>query len=518
MNRILASAFAMALSAGALQVQAVQAQTLTAVLNADMRSSNPGVNRDDNTDTVVLHVVEGLVGYAEDGSVGPLLAEKVEVSPDGKTYSFTLRKGVKFHNGAELTSADALWSWNRYMDPKTDWRCLADVDGRNGLKVVSATAPDASTFVMELNAPNALFLDTLARTDCGGTAIIHKDSVKADGSWDKPIGTGPFILGEWKRGQSIQLLAFDGYVSPKGDKRDGYLGRKRPLVKDARFLVIPDAATVKAGLMSGSLDVASIAENDVAELQKHPRLGVQVAPNPVRHGLIIQTRDPVLKNQALRQAIAASIDYEELVANVSSGLGKANNSPIYPSSKYFGEVEKQGFKYDPARAKALLQQAGYKGEKITILANKRSTVPSFPTAVIAQQMMQAVGINAEIEVLEWATQLDRYNKGNFQMESFSYSGRFDPALGFEQISGPKDKQPRKVWEDPEALALIDKSMSVVDPAERQKIFDDLHKRLIEQVPVIFTHNEVDCVAYNKRVSGVTPWMSKLRLFEVAVAN
>lgn len=513
MKRFLASAAALALSAGTLQ-----AQTLTAVLNADIRSTNPGVNRDGNTDSVVLHMVEGLVGYAEDGSVGPLLAEKVEISPDGKTYTFRLRKGVKFHNGATMTSADVLWSWTRYMDPKTDWRCLSDFDGRNGLKVEKISAPDADTVVMEINAPNGLFLDSLARADCGGTAVLHKDSVKADGSWDKPIGTGPFMLGEWKRAQSVQLLAFDQYVSPKGDKRDGYIGSKRPLVKEARFMVIPDAATVKAGLIAGSLDMALMPESDVPDLKKAANLALAIAPNPVRHSLIIQTRDPVMKNQALRQAIAAAIDFPELVANVTNGLGKPNNSPVYTTSKYYGDVEKQGFKYDPAAAKALLQKAGYKGEKITILANKRSSVPSFNTAVIAQAMMQAVGINAEIEVLEWATQLDRYNKGNYQMQSFSYSSRFDPALGFEQIAGPKDKQPRKIWEEPEALALIQKSMVVTDTTERQKIFDDLHKRFINEVPTIFTHNDLDIIAHSKKVSGVTPWASQLRLWEVSVAK
>ncbi|WP_306223539.1 ABC transporter substrate-binding protein [Bosea beijingensis] len=513
MKRFLVSATALALSAGALQ-----AQTLTAVLNADIRSTNPGVNRDGNTDSVVLHMVEGLVGYAEDGSVGPLLAEKVDISPDGKTYTFRLRKGVKFHNGATMTSADVLWSWNRYMDPKTDWRCISDFDGRNGLKVEKATAPDADTVVMEINEPNGLFLDSLARADCGGTAVLHKDSVKADGSWDKPIGTGPFMLGEWKRAQSVQLLAFDQYVSPKGDKRDGYIGSKRPLVKEARFMVIPDAATVKAGLLAGSLDMALMPESDVPDLKNAQNLTLAIAPNPVRHSLIIQTRDPVMKNQALRQAIAAAIDFPELVANVSNGLGKPNNSPVYTTSKYYGDVEKQGFKYDPAAAKALLQKAGYKGEKIVILANKRSSVPSFNTAVIAQAMMQAVGINAEIEVLEWATQLDRYNKGNYQMQSFSYSSRFDPALGFEQIAGPKDKQPRKIWEEPEALALIQKSMVVTDTTERQKIFDELNKRFINEVPSIFTHNDLDIIAHSKKVSGVTPWASQLRLWEVSVAK
>ena len=494
------------------------AQSITVAVAADIRSNNPGVNRDDSTDDFALQLVEGLVGYNEGGNATPLLAQKVDLSADGRTYTFTLRDGVTFHNGAALTSADVLWSWNRYMDPKTDWRCLSDFDGRNGLKVVSAKAPDAETFVMEINEPNGLFLDTLARADCGGTAVIHKDSVKADGSWDKPVGTGPFMLGDWKRGQSVQLLAFDQYASPKGDRRDGYIGSKRPLVKEARFMVIPDAATVKAGLLAGSLDMALMPESDVPDLKNAPNVALAIAPNPVRHSLIIQTRDPVMKNQALRQAIAAAIDFPELVANVSNGLGKPNNSPVYMTSKYYGDAEKQGFKYDPTAAKALLQKAGYKGEKITILANKRSSVPSFNTAVIAQAMMQAAGINAEIEVLEWATQLDRYNKGNYQMQAFSYSSRFDPALGFEQISGPKDRQPRKVWEDPEALELIQKSMVVTDTAERQKIFDQLHKRFVEQVPTIFTHNDLDIIAHSKRVTGVTPWASQLRVWEVSVTK
>lgn len=491
------------------------AQTITAALNQDIRSSDPGVNRDGNTDMVILHVVEGLVGNSEGGEVGPLLAQKVDVSPDGETYTFTLRQGVKFHNGAPLTSAEVLWSWNRYMDPKTEWRCLPNFDGRNGTKVVSATAPTPDTFVMVLDKPNAIFLDQLALTDCGGTGILHPDSVKADGSWDKPIGTGPFKFGEWKRGQSVSLIAFDDYVSPPGDKRDGFLGLKKPLVKEVRFLAIPDAATVKAGLQSGAIDVSSVPESEVAELQADPNLAVELGTNPVRHSIILQTRDPVLKNVKIRQAMAAAIDYQALVDAVTEGIGKVNNSPVYRTSQYYGPVEQQGFTYDPERAKKLLAESSYKGEKIVLIANKRATVPSFNTAVIAQQMWQAIGLNVEIEVLDWATQLDKYNTGAYMMEATSYSPRFDVALGFEQISGPKDKQPRKVWENPEALALIDKAMQVTDPKERQPIFDQLHKMLLEDVPVIFTHNDNDCLAHNKRITGLKPWASNLILWGVA---
>ena len=165
---------------------------------------------------------------------------------DGKTYTFRLREGVRFHNGAPLTSAEVLWSWKRYLDPKTDWRCLPDVDGRNGLKIEAVEAPDARTVTMRIDKPSALFLDTLARTDCGMAGILHPDSVGPDGAWKQPVGTGPYMMGPWQRGQHVTLNRFDGYVSP-GDTPDGYVGRKRPLAASARFVVIPDAAAGPRG-------------------------------------------------------------------------------------------------------------------------------------------------------------------------------------------------------------------------------------------------------------------------------
>ncbi|WP_427184624.1 ABC transporter substrate-binding protein [Bordetella bronchialis] len=475
---------------------------------ADIRSTNPGVNRDDTTDGVVLNMVEGLVGYRANGSVGPLLARSVDVSADGLTYTFTLRDGVRFHNGDTLTSADVMWSWQRYMDPATDWRCRSEFDGRNGLKVEEVSAPDARTFVMKLNRKSAVFLDTLARTDCGMTAILSKASVKADGSWDKPVGTGPFMFGEWKRGEYIVLKAFKDYVSPPGDKADGYLGNKKPLVDEVKFLVVPDASTVKAGLLSGAIDAGQIPYTDVPELKSQKQVRIQVASDSAKHTLLFQTRDPLLKNVKLRQAIAASLDIPQIVQAATEGLGTPNASAVSRDSAFYDKVQEQAYRYDPALAQKLLKEAGYKGEKIVIYANKRAHVPSYQVAVMAQAMMQAVGINAQIEVLEWATQLDRYNKGNYQISSFSYSSRLDPALSYEQFSGNKDKQPRKVWDDPQAQALIDESFSELDPARRQAIFDKLHPLMLAQAPLILLSNGNQPWGVSKRLTGFTVWEGK----------
>jgi peptide/nickel transport system substrate-binding protein len=184
---------------------------------------------------------------------------------------------------------------------------------------------------------------------------------------------------------------------------------------------------------------------------------------------------------------------EQIWSPPSGGLAKPNNSPIYAGLvAYYGDRREAGLANTTRRRPSkLLQESGYKGEKITILANKRADRAQLQRR--GRRAADAAGgrHQREIEVLEWATQLDRYNKGNYQMQAFSYSARFDPALGFEQFSGPKDKQPRKVWENPQALALIDKAMRSADKAERQPLFDDLHKRFIEEVPMIFTFNGIE---------------------------
>lgn len=515
MNRFLLNALTLSMMT-VLGCGAAQAQTLRLAMNSDIRSLDPGVNRDDRSDAVVLHIVEGLVAYGEKGEVKPLLASKVDVSADGLTYTFTLREGVKFHNGEPLTASDVLWSWNRDMDPKTQWRCLPEFDGSGLTKVSKVSAPDAHTVVMELEKPSGMFLATLARTDCGGTGVLNKASVNAQGEFVTPVGTGPYQLGEWKRGQYVTLSKFAGY-QPLSGPRDGYTGGKNALADEVRFVIIPDQATVKAALFSGDLDMAEVTETDLPEIKAHDKLKVSTAPSATMNVLMFQTRDPLLKDKRMRQAIAAAIDVKQLVATTSNGFGVPNNSIISVASNYYGPSEQKGFTYDPQKAATLLQEAGYRGQPLTIIANRRSMVPSYDLAIIAQAMLQAVGINAQVEVMEWGTQLERYQSGRYQSMSFTYSARFDPALSFEQATGNKDKESRKVWEDPVAIEMLGQALKEGDVAKRQAIFDQLHERFIDQVPMIVMYNGLDIVALNDKVEGYDAWIGqKPRLWGVSV--
>lgn len=510
---------AIGLCAIATVAQADQAPSVIKVgFNADIRSTEPGVNRDENTDAVIMHIVEGLVAYREDASVGPLLAERIDVSPDGLAYTFTLRENVRFQNGAVLDSSDVKWTWEHYLNPKTQWRCLPEFDGRGGAKITEISTPAPLKVVFHIDQPNGLFLTSMARPDCGGSGILHRDSVAADGSWKAPIGTGPFRLGEWRHGQYVELDRFADYTPRSEAAADGYTGGKQAWVDKVRFVVIPDAASAKAALLAKGIDLLpDVTAMDAEELKAKPGLSVSASPIMAICGLLFQTRDPLLKDVRIRRAIALSMDYVQMVAALSNNQSKPNNSAIPETSAFHDQVANQGYRYDLDAARKLLAEAGYRGQPITLLVNKRYQ-QMFDQAVLAQAMAQGAGLNIQLETLEWGTQLERYQSGNYQMMSFSYSPRFDPALSFDSLMGDKAKEPRKVWDNPEAQGLLREAVREADTGKRQAMFDRLHTMMIEDVPMIVTYNGMTIGAFQNGLQGYRTWpVAKPRLWGVRLA-
>ncbi|WP_151719731.1 ABC transporter substrate-binding protein [Gemmobacter serpentinus] len=489
------------------------AEPLKVQLNADIRSNQPGVNRDAGSDSVMMNVVEGLVTQGDGGRIVPALAESWTVSEDGTRYAFTLRDGVTFHNGEPLTADAVKWSLEKMLGDE-NFPCRNFFDGSRGAKITEIAAPDARTVTLTLETPNALLLPLMAQTQCGGMGIVAQASYNADGSWKSPIGTGPFAFGAWKRGESIQLIKYAGYV-PHGDAPDGFGGRKEALVDEVNFLVVPDISTAIAGLESGALDILPyISPTEGAKLRDEKGLAITAEPHGGIVTMLFQTDDPLMSNLALRKAFVAALDMPGLVDAIMGGLTTPNNSLVASKSSYHGDVQKQGYSYDPAAVPALLAEAGYKGEKITILTNRRSAI-NFDTAMIAQAMLQAVGINAEIEVLDWATQLDRFNSGNYQVMAFNYSNRADPALAFQAVTGSKAENANAIWDNDEVTALVAQVTAEADPAKRQALFDTLHQRFLAELPLVMLTNSLDVSAARPGIEGYRTLQGIVRLWGVS---
>lgn len=502
--RLRASFLALAASLGVGLATPSAAQDILRVrLNADIRSTDPGVNRDANSDGVVWHVLEGLVALRGDATVAPMLAERVEISPDGLTYTFPLRRDVRFHNGQLLTSADVAFAMERYRKPETNWRCRGELDGPV-TRLTAVETPDPHTVVMRLERPSALFLITLARTDCGQTGIFHRDSLNADGSWRAPVGTGPFRLGEWRSGQFIELERFAEYAALPGEP-DGLAGNKTPLVDRVRFLIIPDDAAARAALLAGNIDVLPDARTrDLRELRARPGMTVHSSPSFDLQVILMQTTDPLLGDVRMRRAIALALDVPELVRAVTEGESRPSRSPIPVGSSFYTPPMSEVPGRDLAAARRLAQEAGYRGQPIRIVTTRRYEA-FYEIAVLAQDMLREAGINLELEVLEWATQLQLYTRGEYQMMAFGYSARLDPSLSFEMFTGPKATQPRKVWDNPAVQAMLEQSMRETDRARRTALFEAMFRQLLEDVPMVALYSSVTHAVTPAHVQGYRTW-------------
>lgn len=496
---------------------AARARDLNVALSSEIRSNVPGGIRDGNTDAVMQHVVEGLVGYADDGTVRPLLAKSVSIAADGKSYVFKLREGVKFQDGTVLTADDVVWNWDRYMDRATGWACRRDFDGSRFVSVTQVRAVDPLTVEVLLGAPSAMLLQLMARPECASTGIMSRSSFTADGSFIVPVGTGPFKWTDWRRGEFVRLSKFDAYRSPVNvGEADGLVGAKRPVVDGIRFSFIPDAATVHAGLNSGALDLAQITPDLFPDFRDSLDFTLFIMPTFGKNLLYMQTRDSILKHPLIRRALAESLDFDLLVQGASNGTARANPSMMPMKSPYYSSAQKRRVPFDPEQAKRDLVAARYRGEPITIIANRRSSVPSYTFAIIAQAMWQQIGLNVQIEVLDFATQVNRRRSGKFQIISQSVAPQFDPALTYTFFTGDKDKDRSLMWDDPRAIALLKQAYSEADPAKRQAIFDAYHGLMLEQVPGIFIDDATQIWAISKKLRGQPVWQTGPRLWEVGL--
>ncbi len=481
-----------------------QGGQLVVALNADIRSTNPGIDRDANTDSVLHHVVETLVAHSEDMGIAPLLADSWEVSEDGKTYTFALRPDATFHNGAPVTAAEVKWSWDRLLNPDTAWACLRYYDGNRGAKVESVEALDDGHVRFTLAEPSALFLIHLANIQCS-PVVLHPDSLDAEGNWAAPIGTGPYTIKEWRPGEYVLLERFEGY-KPRQEPRDGYAGGRVPYLDEIKFLVTPESAVELAGLYAGDIGVVpGLAPSAVEEVRERG-IDVQTVQGFTWSTLLINSNDPVLSDVKVRQAIAHALDLDQIAEAASFGLVGPNPSAVPEPSAYRSEAHADWPAYDLDQAKALLAEAGYDGQVIKMQTNKKYQ-DMFDNAVIIQAMLQAAGLNVELEVLDWATQLENYFETKFQLSSFGYSARLDPALMYNTFVGKKENGGWYQWESDEAIALVDKAAQSLDPAERKALFEQIHRLMAKDIPIYGLYNDALAHAVAPGVEGYTLWAS-----------
>lgn len=502
--------FAKAETQRTLSSTAIGTPEIRVAEGTDTPTSMPGnIARNTMTDNVLANVVESLVALRADLSIGPMLADSWDISSDARTYTFHLRHGVVFHDGSPFTSSAVKWSFDFLMRPENGFMCRGNYDGHRGAKVVGVRTPDAYTVVFELDRANELFLKDMVDTHCQ-LAILSPSSVDSSGHWLRPVATGPYIFADWRHGQYILLKRFAQY-RPRGEPPSGLAGAK-VAYDDARFVVIPDEAAQKVAVVAGQVDMMSVSGDGL--VGSDPRWRVIVGPSADPVELLMQSQDPTLADARVRRAIALALDLPAIVNAVTDGRAHYSPSLVPETSGVFGPGDRVGFSQNIGEAKRLLAEAGYHGQTLKIETNHRFPF-MFSLAVYVQSLLRKAGISTELDVVDWGKQVADFRAGHFQIMSFAYSARTDPAMMFSDILGDKAKTPMAQWNNPEALKLLQSLRGVTDASERGQTFEQLHKMMIADVPMIVLYDTPDLRIVSNRLEGVTSWpMRRTRVFNV----
>lgn len=371
-----------------------------------------------------MHIYESLVMMGGDYSAKPMLASKVEVDPEGKKFVFTLRKGVKFHNGKEMTSADVLATMQRYAKTGLNAAALANV--------ASMDTPDPYTFIINLKETSAVLLDVM-KTPCYPMSIIPAEEAAKGPREITPIGTGPFRVAEFVKDSHLLLRRFDDYTQDtSATGPDGFVGKKTANVETLRYNFLPEVSARVAAIQAGAADIALIDVEQIDRFKGRTDAKIEKVFPGCMHTAILRADQGLTRNVKIRQAIAALVDVEDM-ATVSQSVYKLNPSMLYPDSPYYiGDQMKQYYdQKNVAKAKQLLTEAGYKGEKIVVLTNSTYAYMRSQMLVL-EQAMKAAGMNVELRVTDWITNANALTsgEGGWNVSMTGYCSQ--PLLGPQQ--------------------------------------------------------------------------------------
>jgi len=424
-------------------------------------------------EVVHYNVVEGLTKVNVDGSVTPLLAESWSVAPDGKSYTFRLRRGVTFSDGEAFDASAVKFSFERAKaEGSTNKAKKAVFDN-----ISRITTPDAHTVILTLDNADGNFLFRMGENTA---VILHPRSAAQAAT--RPVGTGPYVVQDWRKGSSITLVSWPG-------------ARVQPKLKRVTFRFINDPAARVAALLAGDVDAVPRldAPQSVKQLQADRRFSVETGATAGKGIVTINNRRKPFDDVRVRRALMHAIDRKAFIDGVLDGYGRPIGSHFAPTDA--GYVDLTGmYPYDPDKARALLKEAG-----VATPLNVTLTLPPPQYArkggEVVAAMLAKVGVNAKIENVEWAQWLSGAFKGNFDLTIINH---VEP-LDYMQYANPS-----YYWGyDSKAFReLAAKHAAETNPKERSRLFAELQRMLATDSVNVYLFNPAQVAVSRKGFRGL----------------
>lgn len=483
--------------------QPIGGGTLVRRITAFPGSLNPLLEETGDERDVLLYLHDGLVEIDKQLNPIPGVATSWEVSPDARTFTFHLDPRANFADGSPVRASDVVFTLRKIVDPASESAQLAGLFQGLDVAATRALSPDTVQVVFTEPRPGQLFSFSIP---------ILSERFYSRGDFRKSfnrtsLGTGPYVVKEFKAGQRIRLA-----------RRENYW-RDKPPIREILFKVVPDDNVAWNALLAGELDESKVnsdrwrVEKDSAALKdritfhRFYLLGYNFAP--------WNTRDPILSDKRVRKAMAMCLDRRSLIQNVFYGTARLISGPFTPDQWAYNPDVKP-IEYDPSGARKLFEESGWRDTNKDGLLDRNGQplhiemlIPagsktSATQGQIYQQALKNIGVTLDLNTVDVAVLFDRVMAGKYQTALLQWNTDLDPDVFslFHSSQMPPAGQNFVFYSNPAVDQLIDRGRTETNPAERRKIYQQIHALLAEDQPYMWMVQVSDKWALSTRIHDV----------------
>jgi peptide/nickel transport system substrate-binding protein len=492
------------------------------VLHVAMGGSPPTLDSPTTTEVstqlVSLQINETLVAMSENYKVVPMLAKSWEVSDDGKTYTFALREGIKFHNGEEMTAEDVVASYERFI--------AVSARASSFSTVASAQAKDKYTVVFTLTEPDRGFLRNLAYVTAE-LAIQPKSVIVGKGAGElkvpeEIIGTGPYRLAEYSADTLIVLKRFEDY-QPLPGARDGMAGGKIPYVDEIQIHIVPDPAALMLGVESGDYQIpADVGATQIQSIEGKPHIEISTFYPGYSDMILFNHAVDFTSDVNFRQAILAALDMQEVGLYASGGdstkfrlnpyLWPREGAMYLPNDSLAESLYNQN---NVEKAKELLAKSGYQGEELVWVSTRDWEVHYLIAVAVADQLEKKLGLNIKIDVYDAASmegKMEEPTGWNFSVGQYG-SYNFFPMVLYSFYNCNSTSSLRAGYCNSAFDAAYQAAVRSTNDAEEEAAYREVQRIWYEDLPAIKMYEEPTFNVFRDNVKGFQGWY-RMRFFGV----
>ena len=464
--------------------------TFTYAQGADPRGLDPALVDDGESSKIIVNLYEGLLKYAPDSTkVEPSLAESWKISDDGLSYTFKLRKGVKFHDGTDFNAEAVKFNIDRQLPPKV----TADMGYANFVfgTVKDVVVVDPQTLTINLSQKNTAFLANLAMS-LASPIVSPKALTDGNNSvMEKPVGTGPYKFVKWAKGENVVLV-----------RNDSYWGTKA-LTKNVVFRIIADNSARVLALNNKEVDMIDGIDATVVDKITSGGDKLYQAPGMNINYMAYNTTTAMFKDAAARKAVSQAINVDELVKSLYQGYSEKATTILPTFIPGYDKSIKQ-VAYDAAAAKAGLAKAGITKIHMISYSNPRpyNAATGVALATAIQGYLQKVGVECTIDSFDWTTYKAKVKEGNYDMAFYGWIGDNGDPDNFLNLLADKDPSMNIArWQDPTYIGMIKKALEAANGAARDSQYTAIEKYAAEQAVWLPISHAKTLAGYRSQVSG-----------------